>query len=57
MLVGGVGKCLSWPYNLRNLDRISIRYYGDAYSLPIRKSGSFIGGLGGQIILTLKRLV
>ena len=37
-----------------NLKRISIAYSGDAYSLLIRKSGGFIGGLGGQITLALK---
>ena len=29
-------------------------YSGDAYFQLIRKSGSFVGGLGGQLTLTLE---
>ena len=32
------------------LKRILIRYFRDAYSLPMRESGCFIGELGGQML-------
>ena len=31
-----------------------MRYSGDAYSLPVRKSGGFIVGLGEQMNLALE---
>ena len=54
VLVGGMGKCLSWPCSSRALENISVRYSGDSYSLQMRKNGGFIGGLGGQMTLAVK---